>query len=252
MIQDLRYGVRMLVKRPSFTLIALLTLALGIGANTAIFSVVNAVLIRPLPYENPERLVVVRERISERDIGASYLNFTDWRDENQVFEQISAFRPLENFNLTGAGEPERLQGMLVSANFFSTLGIKPFRGREFLAEEDRRGAAPAVILSYGLWERRFSRDESIIGKQVTLNNQSFTVVGVAPENFQFAAETDVTVPIGLSADRFRLRGKDPGVMVVARLKPGVTIEHAQTGLNLIAAGLEKQYPETNTGRRVRI
>ncbi len=251
-LQDLRYAGRMLRRSPGLTSVAVLSLALGIGANTAIFSVVNAVLLRPLSYKDPDRLVMLVESISTRDITSSYLNFTDWRDQNTVFKQTATVRPQESFNLTGAGEPERLQGRLVSANFFSTLGTKPVRGRDFLAEEDRPGVTPAVILSQGFWQRKFGGDESILGKQLNLNNQSFTVVGIMPANFQFGSEADVSVPIGLSADRFRLRGKDPGVIVVARLKSTVTMEQAQAELNTIASRLEQQYPETNTGRRVRI
>jgi putative ABC transport system permease protein len=253
LLQDLRYGARMLWKKPGFTIVAVTTLALGIGANTVIFSVVNAVLLRPFPYEAPERLVTLRERISAQDQPAvSYLNFTDWRSQNTVFDSMAMVRPFESFNFTGSGDPERLQGRIISASFFSTLGIKPIRGRDFLAEEDGMGAAPAVILSHEFWRRRFGVDESIIGKQITLNNQSFTVIGVTPANFQFGADADVSVPIGLSAERFRLRSRDPGVMAVARLKPGVSIAQAEAELNTIAARLERQYPETNTGRRVSI
>ena len=251
--QDLRFGARMLLKQPGFTLIAILTLALGIGANTAIFSIVNAVLLRPFPYQDPESLMVLQENISGMvNNTVSYPNFADWRAQNTLCDSIVAVRANESFNLTGTGEPERLQGRIVSAEFFSTLGIKLFVGRGFLAEEDRPGATPAVILSYELWQRRFGADPSLIGQQLTLNNQSFTVVGVTPPNFQFGIEADVTVPIGLQAERFRTRGGDPGIIVVARLKPHVSTEQALTELNLIAARLEQQYPETNKGRRVRM
>ncbi|HEX5734750.1 MAG TPA: ABC transporter permease [Blastocatellia bacterium] len=250
LIRDLRYGGRMLLKQPGFTLIAVLTLSLGIGANTAVFSIVNAVLLRPFPYHAPERLVILQERYSSGGFSPSYPNFADWREQNTVFDSIVAVRTNESFNLTGSGEPERLQGRLVSAEFFSTLGIKPLAGRDFLAEEDRPGAAPAALLSYGFWQRRFGKDPSIIGKQLTLNNQSYTVVGVTPPDFQYGAEADITVPIGLSAERFRLRGRDPGTDVVARLKPDVSEQQAETELNMIAARLEQQYPESNTGRRV--
>jgi predicted permease len=249
--QDLRYGARMLVRAPGFTLIAVITLALGIGANTAIFSVVNAVLLRPFPYESPERLVSLRESVSGgADLSPSYPNFADWRAQNTACSSMAAVRANESFNFTGTGDPERLQGRIVSAGFLSTLGIKPIMGRDFLAEEDRPDATPAVILSYGFWQRRFGADPSIIGKQLTLNNQHFTVVGITPADFQYGAEADVTVPIGLQAERFRLRGKDPGVSVVARLKPGVSQQQTETQLNLIAARLEQQYPESNSGRRV--
>jgi putative ABC transport system permease protein len=251
--QDLRFGARMLLKQPGFTLIAVLTLALGIGANTAIFSIVNAVLLRPFPYKEPERLVILRERVSGGSgFSPSYPNFADWRAQNTVFDSMAAALGNESFNLTGAGEPERLQGRIVSAEFFSTLGIKPLIGRDFLAEEDRPGATPAAILSYGFWRRRFGEDPSVIGKRLTLNNQNFTVVGVTPPNFQFETETDVTAPIGLQAQRFRLRGRDPGAGVVARLKPGVSLQQAEAELNMIAARLEQQYPESNKGRRARV
>src|SRR5215813_9139040 len=251
--QDLRYGARMLTKQPGFTLIAVLTLSLGIGANTAIFSIVNAVLLRPFPYKEPERLVILRERVSVGGgFSPSYPNFVDWRVQNTVFDAISAVRQNESFNLTGAGEPERVPGRLVSAEFFSTLGIEPLLGRDFLAEEDSPGATPAAILSYGFWRRRFGNNPGIIGKQLTLNNQSFNVIGITPANFQFGEEADITVPIGLSAERFRLRGRDPGADVVARLKPNVSEQQAETELNLVAARLEQQYPESNKGRRVRV
>ncbi len=248
--QDLRYGARMLLKQPGFTLIAVLTLALGIGANTAIFSIVNAVLLRPFPYPAPERLVSLGEYLSSESV--SYPNFVDWRAQHTVFDGISAVRGNESFNFTGSGEPERLQGRLVSAEFFSTLGVKPLVGRDFLPEEDRPGATPAVILSYGLWQRRFGADPGILGQQLTLNNQRFTVVGVAPPRFQYGEAADVTVPIGLQAERFKNRGSDPGTGVVARLKPNVSQQQAEAGMNVIAARLEQQYPKTNKDRRVLI
>jgi putative ABC transport system permease protein len=248
--QDLRFGARMLLKQPGFTLIAVLTLALGIGANTAIFSIVNAVILRPFPYQAPERLVIIRE-CGSAGVGfsPSYPNFVDWRAQNTVFDSMSSVRGNESFNFTGAGEPERLQGRIVSAEFFSTLGIKPMLGRDFLAEEDRPGATPAVILSYGFWRRRFGADPSVIGKQLTLNNQSYSVIGITPPDFQYGVEADITVPIGLQAERFRRRGADPGVDVVARLKPNVSPQQSEAGLNMVAARLEQQYPESNKGRR---
>src|SRR5437667_8780707 len=251
--QDIRYGARMMRKTPGFTAVAVLTLALGIGANTAVFSVINATLLRPFPYENPERLIILQERNAGGGLqDASYLNFADWRSQSASFESMAAQRGGESFNFSGAGEPERLQGQIVSANFFQTLGIRPFRGRDFVAEDDRPGAVPVTILSYGFWQRRFGAEESVLGKPITLNNQSFTVIGVTPANFQFRTVADVFVPIGLSAERFRLRGRDPGVGVVARLKPAVSIAQAESELNAIAARLEQEYPETNTGKRVRV
>lgn len=249
---DLRYAFRGLRKNRGFTAVAVLTLALGIGANTAIFTVINTVLLRPLPYEQPDQLVVLMETVSERPVGVSYPNFVDWRNQTTALENVAAVRTRESFNLTGAGESERLAGRLVSANFLTTLGVKPIRGRDFLAEEDQPGAKPVVIISHALWQRRFGGDESIIGKQLTLSNQQFTVIGITPPDFQYAGEADVNVPIGLSAERFKLRTKDPGILAFARLKPGTSNAAATADLNTIAARLEQQYPDTNTGRRVRV
>jgi len=237
----------MLLKHPGFTLVAVLTLSLGIGANTAIFSIVNAVLLRPFPYQTPEQLVTLGEFTPRGSV--SYPNFVDWRAQSTLFESISAVRANESYNFTGAGEPERLQGRLVSAGFFSLLGTKPVLGRDFVAEDDRAGANPAVVLSYPFWSRRFGNDPGVIGKQIALNNLSYTVVGVTPQNFQYGLDADVSIPIGLSAERFKARGADPGISVVARLKPNVSQQQAQAETEMVYARMEQQYPETNTGRR---
>ena len=250
--QDLRYALRGLRKQRAFTAVAVITLALGIGANSAIFTVINTVLLKPLPYADPEQLVVLTETLSDRPVGASFPNFVDFRNQNSVFQNTMAVRTRESFNLTGVGESERLQGRLVSANFLATLGIKPIRGRDFLASEDEAGSSPVVIISHALWQRRFGADESLIGKTLTLNSQQYTVVGITPPDFRFGTDADLMVPIGLSAERFKLRGKDPGVAAFARLKSGVSIEQANAELNTIAARLEQQYPDTNTGRRVQL
>jgi putative ABC transport system permease protein len=243
----------MLLKQPGFTLVAVLTLALGIGANTAVFSIVDAALLRPFPYHAPERLVALQERVSEGGgFSPSYPNFVDWRAQNKVFASMAAVRTDESFNLTGEGEPERLQGRLVSAEFLSTLGVRPAAGRDFLAEEDRPGATPVAILSHGFWRRRFGGDPDILGRRLTLNNQSYTVVGVTPAGFHFGMKADVTVPIGLQAERFSARGGDPGADVVARLKEGASQRQAETELNLIAERLEQQYPGSNKGRRATV
>ena len=248
--QDIRFSARMLIKQPGFALIAVFTIVLGIGANTAIFSIVNAVLLRPFPYQQPERLVMVGESTGGGGRNAvSYPNFVDWRQQNNVFDAVSVMRSNENYNLTGVGEPERLQGRLVSAGFFTLLGIKPLLGRDFLPEDDRAGVTPSVILSHAFWSRKFGNDVSVLGRQITLNNLAHTVVGVAPVDFQFGLDADVSVPIGLSSERFRARGADPGAGVVARLKPNVSLHQAETEINLIYARLEQQYPESNTGRR---
>ncbi|HKY42654.1 MAG TPA: ABC transporter permease [Pyrinomonadaceae bacterium] len=244
--QDLRYSGRMLLKHPGFTLIAVLTLGLGIGANTAIFSIVNAVLLRPFPYHAPEQLVTLGEFVPRGSV--SYPNFVDWRAQSTLFESVSAVRSNESYNFTGAGEPERVQGRLVSAGFFSLLGMMPILGRDFVAEDDHPGANPTVVLGYAFWSRRFGNDPNIVGKQITLNNRSYTIVGVAPQNFQYGLD-DISIPIGLSAERFKNRGSDPGIAVVARLQPNVSQQQAQAETEMVYARMEQQYPDTNTGRR---
>src|ERR1044071_2922782 len=180
LLQDLRYGFRMLVKKPGFTFGAVLALALGIGANSAIFSVVNSVLLRPLPFKAPDQLMIVWEDGSKygfpKDTPAP-ANFVDWRDQNQVFESMAAVAS-QTFNLTGTGEPEKIEGQRVSATFFPLLGVEPILGRSFLPEEDQPGAGRMVIMNHGLWQRRFGSDPDIVGKPVTLDGQPYTVVGV--------------------------------------------------------------------------
>jgi putative ABC transport system permease protein len=251
-LQDLRYSFRMLIKHPGFTLIAVLTLSLGIGANTAIFSIVNAVLLRPFPFLAPEQLVIPGESLTGTRGGTSlsYPNLADWKDDRKVFDGVSVVRSNENYNLASHDEPERLAGRLVSAGFLTTLGVTPLLGRDFIAEDDRMGAPRTVILSYGFWNRKHPNDSSIVGKQIVLNDQAYTVVGVTPENFQYGLDADVTIPIGLSADRFKARGADPGVSAVARLKSGVSLQQAETELNLLYARLEQQFPASNASRRV--
>ena len=246
-LQDLRYALRMLLKNPAFTIVAVIALALGIGANTAIFSVVNTVLLRPLPYKDPERLVMVWEDASKhgypRDTPAA-ANFVDWRDQNQVFEGMAAIAD-ESFNLTGAGDPERLEGRRVSANLFPMLGVEPQIGRVFSAAEDQPGSQRVVLLSYGLWQRRFGGDPSIVGKPLTLNGESHTVVGVMPARFQFPTSDDQAwVPIAFTPEQAARRNRHY-LQVVARLKPGVSLGQAQTEMSTIATRLEQQYPQSN-------
>src|SRR6266566_8401770 len=194
--QDLRYGARMLLKNPGMTFVVILALALGIGANTAIFSVVNAVLLRPLPYQESERLVFLNERSPVLDeMSISYPNFTDWRNQNHVFEKIGVFNR-NSYNLTGVGEPERILAAQASADLFGALRVKPAIGRLFTNEEDQPGGTPVVILSYGLWQRRFGGQESILNQQLTFNNKSYTVIGVMPQGFQYPSRVEMWVPIG--------------------------------------------------------
>jgi putative ABC transport system permease protein len=246
--QDLRYGLRMLVKNPGFTIVAVIALALGIGANSAIFSVVNTVLLRPLPYKDPDRLVMVWEDASRhgypRDTPAA-ANYIDWRDQNQVFEGMAAIAN-ESFNLTGAGEPERIEGRRVSANLFPLLGVGPQLGRAFLPEEDMPGGSRVVLLSHGLWQRRFGSDMNITGKPLTLNGESHTVVGVMPPDFQFPSPDDeLWTPIAFTSEEAANRRRHY-LEVIARLKPGVSLEQAQAEMKAIAARLQQQYPDQNT------
>jgi putative ABC transport system permease protein len=251
--QDLRYGARMLIKRPGFTLIAVLTLALGIGANAAIFSVVNAVLLRPLPYPEPERLVWLLGNF-RRDNSTAHINpldFLDYREQNRTFEHLAAYSPdTSDVALTGSGEPERLRGDGVSANFFDLLGVKPALGRTFVPEDEEAERNRAVVLGYGLWQRRFGGDPSIIGRTITLDGHSYNVIGVMPAGFKPPRASDLWVPGSprtLTNDR-----KGHFLPAIGRLKPGVTIEQANADLDAIARRLGEQFPDTNANWNVRL
>jgi putative ABC transport system permease protein len=250
LIQDLRFGTRLLVKNPAFSLIAVITLALGIGANTAIFSVVNGVLLRPLPYEEPEGLVWLSEagKKSGRAGPLSYPNFADWRAQNGVFEKIG-FVNTGDYNLTGNGEAERLRAVQMSADLFGALRVKAMIGRVYTNDEDKPGANPVVVLSHGLWQRRFSNDPNIVGRTLALNERNYTVIGVMPEGFLFPTgeRVEMWVPVGPLSDQgsWKLRVNRPGMYAVARLKPGVTLEQARADMMRITAALETQYPDAN-------
>jgi putative ABC transport system permease protein len=247
LLQDLRYAFRLFAKSPSFTAIAVLTLALGIGANTAIFSVVNAVLLRPLAFRDPSRLVIVAEKSPFPTISTSYQNFVDWRDQSRSFESMEATRGT-GLSLTGAGEPELLLARMATAGLFPLLGIEAHLGRTFLPEEDRAGGAPVALLSYGLWQRRFGGSREIIGKPVTLGSQPYTVVGVLPAGFQILQPADVFVPFKpWAATLPDDRNWHPGIFAVARLKPGVSRKQARAEMVGITKRLEQQYPDYNTG-----
>src|SRR5262245_676063 len=244
--QDLRFGARTLLKKPGFTLIAVITLALGIGANTAIFSVVNAVLLRPLPYKNPEQMVMIWGKLPayvSGNVGASAAEFADYWDQNPVFSSIAAYTS-SSFNLTGAGEPERIVGTLASASLFPLLNIQPALGRAFLNEEDRPGHDRVVILSHGLWRRRFAGDTAIIGRSVTLDGQSHTIVGVAPAGFQFPDEaTEIWKPIAFTAIQSSENERGSRYLsVIARMKPGVTSGQAQADMASLAQRMQQQHP----------
>src|SRR2546422_2854531 len=248
LFQDLRYGLRMLAKNPGFTAVAVLTLALGIGANTAIFSVVNSVLLGRLPYPESDRLLIVREKSPQfKAMSVAYPNFLDWQRENRSFECMAAVRN-DDFNFTGVGEPERVHGEMVSGGFFSVLGVKPRLGRTFSAQEDRPGAAGVALLSHGFWKRRFGADPSVLGRTLTLNGKTYTVIGVLSSDFHFRQEADFYMPVGQWDEPMFHNNRDvhEGLDVVGRLKPGVGLEQARAEMALIAQALAKEYPKTNT------
>ena len=248
--QDLRYGLRTLLKSPAFTIVALSALALGIGANSAIFSVVNAVLLRPLPFKNPEQLVMVWENATHLGFPKntpSPPNFLDWQRQNTVFAGMAAMVE-RSFNLTGVGEPERLDGRRVSANLFDVLGVPPLIGRTFVPDDDRPGTH-VVLLSYSLWQRRFGSDRSIIGRAVTLNGESYTVIGVMPRGMHLPGygnwNDELWVPVAFTNEETTQRGSH-FLDVIARIKPGITAKQAQAEMETIAARLAKEYPRYNT------
>lgn len=256
MLQDIRYAVRILSKAPGFTIIAIVTLALGIGANTALFSVVDGVLLNPLPYTQPDRIVAVYTHTRTFNHSSiSYPNFLDWVRENRSFSGLAAFRE-DDMNITGVGEPERLRTEMISANFFAVLGVKPVVGRTFFAKEDQIGAAPVVLLSQGLWKRKFGGSADAVGKSVSLNGTSYTIVGVIPGDFHYASgnfrfNTDIFVPIGQwDAPLFRDRRTGMGMDAVGRLAPGVTLAQAQADMDGIARNLATAYPDVDKGSGV--
>jgi putative ABC transport system permease protein len=246
--QDLRYGIRALLKNPGFTLIAAAALALGIGANAAIFSVVDAVLLRPLPYEEPERLVWLWEKNLQRGRPRNAISpaaFAAYRDQTHVFEEVGASRD-QLYNLTGAGEPESVIGYRFSAGFFGILGVPPQLGRTFRPEEDRPGHDRVVVLSHALWQRRFGGDPAVLGRAVTLDGESYTVIGVMPAGFAHPPRVELWTPLALEADQaasWQLRF----IRVIARLKPGVSRAQAQAETEAVARRLAREHPETNGG-----
>ncbi len=245
---DIRYGIRVLAKSPGFTFFAIAVLALGIAANTAIFSIADAILVRPLPYRNAARLVMVWEDASSYGFPKdtpSPGNFADWKARNQVFEDMAAVSPIESFNVTGDGNPEELLGGNVTANLFSLLGASSAIGRDFRSEDDVPGASRVVILSHGLWVPRFGAEQQIVGKEIWLNGEKFTVIGVMPAGFQFPdRESELWVPIQFTKQQLANHGSH-FLEVVARLKPGVSLEQANANLATIAKELEKEHPDDN-------
>ncbi len=248
--QDLRYGARMLTRNPGFTAVAVLTLALGIGANTALFSVIDAVLLRPLPYADSDELVVVWESHDGERNSISIPNFDDWRDQNRVFSHIALFRG-RNYNLTGTDQPERLRAGVASGSFFRLLGVEPLLGRAFQPKDDRAGAERVVVLSYGLWHRRFASDPAVVGQAITLDGDLHTVIGVMPPGFRHPDIDRAQMWLPVSFDtQYMLARESRGnhsYQAVARLAPGVSLPQARAEMQTIARRLEQDHPDSNTG-----
>lgn len=253
LLQDLRFGARMLLKQPGFTLIAVLTLALGIGMNTAIFSVINSLLLKPIPFPEAERIALVWEsqvnNPKDRNI-ASAPNYWDWQRQNDVFEKIAIFDSAgKGYNLAGGGEPERVSGVRVSADFFAVLGVKPRLGRTFTPEEEQPGKHQVVVLSDSLWRSRYNSDPNIIGKTVKVESEDHTVIGVMPPDFEFqlySPTRQLFVPVAYTKGD-QERGSH-SFLCLARLKSGVTMEQARARMNIIGRGLAEQYPQDNAGK----
>jgi predicted permease len=250
MFQDLRFGARMLLKNPGVAAVIVMTLALGIGANAALFSVVNGVLLNPLPYPEPERLVTLHQSKPNFSAGAiPYPNFRDWKRENQTFSAMAISRGT-GFSLVGAGEAERVTGQFVTADFFSVLGVKPLLGRDFSPGEDEPGSGPVALISEDLWRRKFGSSQDALGRGLTLDDKSYTIAGVIPASFKLQVNNfgaaDVYVPIGQwNNPALRNRGAALGIHGIGRLKPGVTLAQAETDLNRVMRDLAAAYPETN-------
>ncbi len=250
-LRDIRYSLRTLAKARGFAIVTVVTIALGIGANTAIFSVIDAVLLKPLPYRDPDRLLMVWEKPpgSERN-GISAANFLDWRDQNHVFEQMSAITG-EGYNLADATQPEQIQAAKVSANFFDLLGVKPAWGRTFLPTEDQPGRDHAVVLSHRLWKRRFAGNTNFIGQDLRLNGEKYTVVGVLKPNGNFdRGWAEMWTPLAL--DPAKVTRDFHFLQVFARLKPNVTKSQAQAEMDTIASNIAREYPKSNKGWGVTI
>ena len=252
MFQDMRYGLRMLLKKPGFTIVVVLTLALGIGANVAVFSIVKGVLLNPLPYPDPEQLVTIHQSKPNFEAGAiPYPNFLDMQRQNQTLQSMAIARGA-GFTLIGAGEAERVTARMVSADFFNVYGIKPAFGRNFTAEDDRKGADPVAIISAKLWARKFNSDPSLVEKSITLDDRSYRVIGVLPASYK-ASVTEVYVPIGAwNSPALENRSAALGIHGIGRLKPGVTLEQAEADLDRVMAALAEAYPASNKGNGAKL
>ena len=250
-LQDLRHARRQFLKTPGLTAVLLITISLGIGANTALFSVVNGVLLRPLPYPHPEQLLALRESKANFEFGTiPYLNFRDWQKDNHTFSSMAVWRSVA-FGLTGAGEPEQVWGELISSDFFPMLGVKPLVGRNLLPGEDEIGAGPVALIGEGLWRRKFGSASDIINKAITLDGKSYSIIGVMPANIHFWSESparEVFVPIGQwNNNLLTVRSAGLGINGIGRLKPGVTIEQARADMATVTNNLAAAFPQANKG-----
>ncbi|MEP7340699.1 MAG: ABC transporter permease, partial [Acidobacteriota bacterium] len=254
--QDLRYGARMLAKKPGFTLIAVITLALGIGANAAIFSVVNAVLLRPLPYEDPNRVVRLWESNPRRNIEQQLVappNLAEWRQQSRSFENIAYWSGTGEFNLVTADGSERAKCAYVTSNLFSTLRVRPQLGRAFLPEEDQKEGGTVALLSYDYWQMRFAADPNVIGRTLTVDTfgrRVYTIVGVMQPGFRFPNQTEIWLPVGWDGIPRERRG--PWLSVIARLKDGVSLQQAQADMNTIQGRIAAQLPDELLSSQVAI
>jgi putative ABC transport system permease protein len=243
--RDFSYGFRMLRKNPGFSAITVLTLALGIGANTAMFSVVDSLLLRPLPYKESDRLVLVWEKPPKgQRNSASAANFLDWRGQNRVFTNLVGITT-GSFSLSGKDMPERVDGMRTSWDYFDLLGVSPALGRSFAAEDDRPGAPRVAIIGHGLWQRRFGGDPQVIGRSLLVDGEPCTIVGVPPAGFRFFFAPEMWMPLAL--DRAKVTQDFHYMVPLARLKPGVTLAQARADMDGIAKNIERAYPKSNKG-----
>jgi len=251
-VQDVRYALRLMRRNKLMTIIAVCTLAIGIGANTSIFSVVYGVLLHPLPYPGSERLVAVLERQPKMTLSVAYPDYEDMRDKVTGFESLAGSQRA-SYNLTGMGDAERIQGRLVSANFFSTFGAPISIGRDFRPEDDREGAALTTILSYGFWQNRFSGARDLLGKVITLNEKQYTVIGVAPASFKYGEGIELYTPLTSAKTKMWGRGAHAGLVMIGRMKPGVTMDQARAELNTLYHALEVAHPgEGMPGRQASV
>ncbi|HEY3040830.1 MAG TPA: ABC transporter permease [Pyrinomonadaceae bacterium] len=251
LLRDLRFSIRSILKRPALTIIAIVTLAIGIGANSAIFSLVNALLLKPLPFADPDRIVALWDKVPSRGVERNEVavaNYLDWRAQNKTLEQLGIYRWWST-NLTGADSPERVQGFQVTPNFLDIVGVQPLLGRGFSPEEDQPGKDAVALLTYSLWQRRFGADQNIVNKTISTNGVTRTVIGVMPPDFNYPKGAEIYAPLAIMPELARSRGSH-AYLGIGRLKSGVSLQGAQAEFDTIARQLEKQYPETNTGRGV--